>query len=139
MTLPENVDHRRTGGGHGNPWPEEKRLEVAQLLARGHSAADAGRKVDVPESTIRTWRAEAEFAATVERLRAELLEETTAALVGVGRLAVDTLAEGMRGEATAVQVRSAQAALSLVLPLREAVFLEERIVALEAAHAERTS
>ncbi|RSS04108.1 helix-turn-helix domain-containing protein [Streptomyces sp. WAC00469] len=96
MTPPENGEFRRSGGGHGNPWPQEKRLEAAALLARGLSAAEASRQTGIPERTVREWRADPEFASVVTQLRGELLEEATAALVALGRLAVDTLGHGMR-------------------------------------------
>ena len=135
MTSTENDGLRQSaeGGGYGNAWSEEHRLEVAQYLARGLSGAEAGRKTGIPETTIRSWRADETFMATVARLRADLVEETSAGLTALGRMAVATLGNGMKGDATNVQVRAAHTTITLALQLRESVELEARIAALEAA------
>ena len=122
----------RTTGGYGNPRPVDERLAAAQQLAEGKSGKEAGKLTGVPESTIRNWRQEPEFAALVRRLNDELVTTAVYALGNVSRKAVATLDAGMDGNAKPVQIRSADIVLSRLVPLRELEQMRARLEELEA-------
>lgn len=98
--------------GRGGQWSDEKRNEAAELICRGFSAEEASRRTGIPGSTIRYWkRNENEFKHMVARMRAELIEQSTAGVAALGRKAVVTVNKALDGDVTPVQLAAARMVL----------------------------
>ncbi|MEZ3182962.1 helix-turn-helix domain-containing protein [Streptomyces pimonensis] len=112
----------------------EDRQEAAKLLARGASCATVGRRLGIPERTIRNWRKQSTFMAVIEEARAEVLADTVASLTHLGPVAVHTLARALAGdtEVTAQQRRAAVDTLKLIPGFRTHAVLEAKLAELEA-------
>jgi hypothetical protein len=106
---------------------EEKREQVALLLASGLTAKEAAAAAGVAERTVANWRAEDGFRARVVALRSGLMERA------VGRLA-SHMADGaealhglLKAESEAVRLGAAKALLELGAKLHEGIDLAQQV------------
>lgn len=111
---------------------------VAVKLASGSSVAETARECGVGETTIRGWLREAEFAAHVREIRAELLSITVGKLANASAAAVDTLAANLNAERPGDAIGAAKAIIDRHLKGAELLELDERVRALEGRLGDRT-
>jgi transposase len=113
------------------------RDEAALLLAQGYSTDKAGERVGVSGSTVRRWRQEdPKFLTTVQKARAEMLEDASGMLAAGARKAVATLLREMDGEKAADRIRAALGFLSQIPPIADHALLEAKVAALEAGEVD---
>jgi hypothetical protein len=116
---------------------EAKREAVALDLAAGETAKEAAAAHGVAERTVGLWLREPGFAGRVDELRAQLLEQTMAKLIGTTARAATALGKLLTSADEKVRLRAAVAVLEQATKAREAVSLEARIRLLEQAEARR--
>jgi hypothetical protein len=114
-----------------------KREEVALALAVGASVRSAAQHCGVAERTIQNWRAEADFAARVDRLRAELTERAMGNLVARMVGAADTLGKLLEDEDPRVRLGACRTLLEQAVRLRQVVTFEDYLRVLEEREKER--
>jgi hypothetical protein len=118
-------------GGRGKTGRAGAREAVALLLASGRTQESAASELQVDPRTIRRWLADPAFTARMNELRGMMLS------VALGRLsescgkAADALAGLVDSEDPDVKHRAAKAVLELVVKLRDAVTVEERLAEVE--------
>jgi hypothetical protein len=118
------------------------KVAAAAALAGGKTKADAARAAGVTTRTIHRWLQDDDFRGQVAERRAELLDQALGALSEAAGEAVATLREALsappsQARATGARVAAARAILSMLVPLKEVLDIEERLVALEAEAEER--
>ena len=103
-------------------------------LAGGATIAEAAIRAGVSERTVYRRLEDADFRASVQQARADLVTQAVARLAEAGGEAVATL-RALLGEGTlpAVRLGAARAVLELGTKLRESEELERRLSELEAA------
>ena len=107
-------------------------------LARGLSTDAVGAELGVSGRTVRRWRDEPGFAASVEAARRETLAEAVAALGHAARQAVETLFEAsLNAENEAVRVRAALGLIGALPSFAQHASIEDRLARVEAAVAAR--
>jgi hypothetical protein len=116
---------------------QARREALALDLAAGWPAKEAAARNGVSERTAGLWRKEPAFAARVEELRAQLLEQAMAVLVSGTTGAAAVLRKLLESADERVRLRAAQQVLEQATRLREAVTLEERVRLLEQDAAAR--
>jgi hypothetical protein len=113
-----------------------RQANALALLSAGQTVSQVVEQTGVGERTVRRWLAEDEvFRQQLEALQGERLRELARYASAVARGALSTLA-GIATDDTqpaAARVSASKTLLDLTLRLREAVSIEERLVALEAA------
>lgn len=110
-----------------------RRTKAALALAHGATTDEAGQTAGVTGRTVRRWREEPAFRAEVTQLRREMLDDVLGQLGGAAVEAVKTLRAALDEQSAGVRVRAASVLLASLLTVREAVDVEERLAALEAA------
>lgn len=114
-----------------------RRTKAALALASGATTDEAGQTAGVTGRTVRRWREEPAFRAEVAQLRREMLDDVLGQLGGAAVEAVKALRAALADKSPGVRVRAAGLILTSLLTVREAVDVEERLAALEAAAAEQ--
>lgn len=118
------------------------KLAAANALAAGRTVPQAAQAAGVSERTVRRWREDPAFRDQVTELRTGLLDLalgqlSEAAVEAVATLRAALTAPPSQARATGARVAAARAILSMLVPLKEVLDLEERINALEAEAEER--
>jgi hypothetical protein len=119
------------GSGQG------RREAIALLLALGRTQKQAAAEAKVSERSVYNWLAEEPFRRRVQELQSEVFAQTVGRLAGVGGKAADTLERLLDSHNESVALGAAKAVLECGPRLREAVVLEQRMKALEAAESAR--
>lgn len=113
---------------------------IALAIATGRTQAEAARLTGSGVRTVYDVVRRPAVVARIAELRRELMAETMSSLVGLGREAVDVMAQLMRGEipetAPAVRLWAAQAVLSHTLKIAEHVHLGDELAELRRQLAE---
>ncbi|WP_067470193.1 helix-turn-helix domain-containing protein [Actinomadura macra] len=117
------------------------KVAAAAVLAAGKPKAEAARVAGVSPRTVQRWSQDEQFRTLVTARRAEMLDHALGALADAAGEAVATLRASLRAEpsearVTAARVGAARAILSMLVPLKEVLDLEERIGQLEARSGE---
>lgn len=116
------------------------KLAAVNALAAGKSAEQAALDAGCSARTVRRWREDHAFRQQVNERRTELLDAALGQLAEAAPEAVQTLRKALsapanQARATGARVAAARAILSMLIPLKEALDLDERIAALETAAA----
>jgi hypothetical protein len=106
---------------------EEKREQVALLLASGLTAKEAAAAARVAERTIVNWRAEDGFRARVVALRSGLMERAVGRLASHMADGAEALHELLKAESEAVRLGAAKALLELGAKLHEGIDLAQQL------------
>jgi hypothetical protein len=120
-----------SGSGTG---PRRRRGDIALqvALASGDSVVQAAAKAHISERTAYRRLDEPGFRRAIDALRAEMVERAAALLIAAALLATKTLIDLQTSTIPAAVRRGASRdMLEMARKLREAVFLEKRIAALE--------
>ena len=106
--------------------------KIIVALAGGQTVQAAARAAGVGESTVFRRLRDAAFRGAVAAARAEVTARALGKLAAASTAAASTLRKLLNAESEAVKLSAARSILELGTKLREAVELEQRIVALEA-------
>jgi hypothetical protein len=107
-------------------------------LACGATTEGAARQVGICERTVRRRLNDPHFARQLQTLRGEMLQRTADQLTAAGTEAVRTLLLLQQTpNSGTVRLGAARAVLEIGIKIREIAEFEARLVALEAADAER--
>jgi hypothetical protein len=111
-----------------NPRQEAAALSLAKGSSRELAAADSGAAV----RTVRSWFLLPEFTKRITQLRAEMTSQALGKLTDNMLSAVDSLGYLSRNaKSEMVRVIAASKIIEMVIKVRDATELEERIAALE--------
>jgi hypothetical protein len=121
-------------GGANSKRPRLQAAAVAALVA-APSIAEAGRRVNLSERTLRRWLQDATFRAELAKAQRAAFGDGLATLRAGFPQAVATL-RALRGKDTpaTVRVRAASAIIALALRATELFEFERRLANLEAAN-----
>lgn len=114
--------------------------KAVQALLTAPSIAAAAKSAGVAERTLHRWlRENAHFRDALAQAEGQVIGAVTRRLVGYADHALTVMVTVMadKTNSPATRLRAAQAILDSMLRLRELRNLEERISALEAAHAQQ--
>jgi hypothetical protein len=107
---------------------------LVAALAGGQTVRDAAKTANVGETTVYRRLNDPSFRRAVADARRGLVEDAAATLARCSSGAATTLALLMSpSERPAVRLQAAKAVIELAVKTRQAVELEERVAALEAA------
>lgn len=106
---------------------------LVELLAMGHTSAQAAAKLRVSSKTVSRHRNDPAVRVALEERQAELVRDIAAKIAAHGFRAVEVLVEGMDGDDPRQQHHSAKALLDRILPFRRGAELEERMLRVERA------
>jgi transposase-like protein len=116
---------------------DAKRQAVALALAAGETIKEAAAGAGVGERTVGNWLGEADFAALVDSLRAQILERTMSRMIDTTTRATERLRRLVRSRKESIALGACRTVLEQAVRLREAVTLAERVAALEQAEQAR--
>jgi hypothetical protein len=106
--------------------------KILMALACGATAESAARQAGVSESTVYRRLDDADFRRRLQKIRADMVQRTAAALTAAGAEAVRGLLELLRGaRAEAVRLGAIRSVLEIGMKVREFAELEERLATLE--------
>jgi hypothetical protein len=104
---------------------------IAQALAQGCTQAEAARRADVSDRTVRRRLDEPAFKMLLTSARDQLLKNTADRFTSLQDKALDTIEQAMTEGGTADQLRAARMVLEIGDRYRDRVELESRLIAVE--------
>ncbi len=115
--------------------PRQQRTIAALLAAR--TVREAAKQVKVPERTVYTWLGETSFRAALYAAEGHLIDAATRRLLHHQDMALSVILHLMANpeNPASVRLKAAQAVLDQLLRLRELRNIEQRLTALDLAHA----
>jgi transposase len=121
---------------NGTELTTRQQRTIAALLA-ARNVREAAKQVKVPERTVYTWLAEPAFRAALYEAEGHLIDAATRRLLHHQDVALTVILTIMadRDNPAGVRLRAAQSVLEQLLKLRELRNVEQRLTALELAHA----
>jgi len=116
----------------------KKRRAIEVLLSSG-DLAEVERAAGVSRETLYRWLRQPDFKGALDLATSEALTNLSRDLVCLGSLAVQTLRQTMQNAEVpaGVKVRAAAETLVHITRLREFTDLEQRLLVLEAAYAQK--
>jgi transposase len=121
---------------NGTDLTSRQQRTIAALLA-ARNVREAAKQVKVPERTVYTWLNEPAFRASLYAAEGHLIDAATRRLLHHQDVALTVILTIMadRDNPAGVRLRAAQTVLEQLLKLRELRNVEQRLTALELAHA----
>ena len=112
--------------------PTEKRLSNRQREALPHiaaadSIAEGARMADVHRATLYRWMEDDDFRAELSRVRTEMADLAQAEMQGQMLKAAAVIDQGLEGNISTVQLRSALVAINSAIKIRYGLNLERRL------------
>jgi hypothetical protein len=122
--------------GHGEKLTRKQEQALAALLDCA-TVKEAAARAQVSYRTLKAWLDRPHFQTAYQAAKRQVLADAIDQLRQVAGQAVQALRRNLTSAPAAVQVRAAGAVLDQVVRLTSHLDLEQRLTALEQAHAER--
>jgi hypothetical protein len=114
-----------------------RREILATWLATGHTVKSAANEAGFEERSAYRWLQDPRFRARIGELRAEMIDRALGKLSEAACAAVDTLVALLDEDSPAIRHRAAASILEILSRFKQNVDLDNRLVRLELAHANR--